>query len=264
MSQHLVRREDRGPLAVLKLCRPERRNALSRSLMAELADQLQQAVLNRSVRGIVITGEGPTFCAGMDLKEAAALPDGPEAEATAVADARSLSDLIDQIHRCPKITVAALNGDALGGGAGLAMACDFVVANDLARVGYPEVRVGMVAAIVMHDLVRLVGLRRARTLLLTGQSISAGEAERWGLVSRVVSPATCLDAAASLALSLLGSSPNAVATTKRLLDEATHYPSDLRGSAAISASIRVSDEAREGILAFLEKRPPGWARDETA
>ncbi len=164
-----------------------------------------------------------------------------------------------QIHDCPKPVVAALDGDALAGGAGLAMACDLVVAADSARIGYPEVKRGLVAAIVMHDLTRLVGDRRARQLLLTGDPIAAVEAERWGLVNRVVPAAQCLEAAMELGRSLVESGPISLAATKKQLDETTRRPRDLRGAAAVSAAIRVSDEASEGMAAFLEKRRPSWA-----
>ena len=117
---------------------------------------------------MILTGAGPAFCSGMDLKEAVAAHPDAEDEKKAVAYSRAIADLIWQVHRIPRPTIAALNGDALAGGAGLAAACDFVIAAEGARIGYPEVRRGMVAAIVLHDLIRQVGDRRARDLLLTG------------------------------------------------------------------------------------------------
>jgi enoyl-CoA hydratase/carnithine racemase len=111
----------------------------------------------------------------------------------------------------------------------------------------------------MHDLTRLVGDRRARQLLLTGEPVSAAAAERWGLVNRVVPAEECLPTALALGQSLAESGPIALATTKKQLDEASRRPRDLRGSAAVSAAIRVSEEAAEGMAAFLEKRPPRWA-----
>ena len=122
----------------------------------------------------------------MDLKEAVAADPDAEDEKKAVAYSQALADLIWQVHQIPKPTIAALNGDAMAGGAGLASACDFAIAAEGARLGYPEVRRGLVAAIVMHDLIRQVGDRRARDLLLSGRLIDAVEAERWGLVNRVV------------------------------------------------------------------------------
>jgi methylglutaconyl-CoA hydratase len=258
MGEPLVIRADHGPVVVLTLNRPDRRNALSRALLAELGDALSRASAQTGPRAIVITGSGPTFCSGMDLKEAAEPGSGPEAERKAIADVQAIADLIAQVHQTPKPVIAALNGDAYAGGAGLASACDFVIASGHARIGYPEVKRGLVAAIVMHDLVAQVGARRARALLLGGEPIAADEAERWGLVNRVVPGDRCLDEAIALGRALAAGGPLAVATTKRLVDEATGRPADLRGPAAVSAAVRVSEEAEEGLRAFLEKRPPAW------
>jgi methylglutaconyl-CoA hydratase len=258
MSEPCVLRADEGPVAVLTLNRPERRNALSRALIAELGDALNRIEVEQGVRSVVLTGAGPVFCAGMDLKEAAAVEDD-EAEKASVDHLQAISDLIDQIHRLPKPTVAALGGHASAGGAGLALSCDFVLAAPGVQIGYPEVRRGLVPSIVLHDLIRLVGERHARFLLLTGDSIDAAEAERWGLINRVVAGESCLPEAIALARSLAACGPRALATTKRLIDEASGRPPDLRGAAAVSAAVRVSDEAVEGMRAFLEKRPPRWA-----
>jgi len=257
-NDRFIERTDHGPVAVLTLSRPERRNALSRALVDQLGDALARASVEPGVRAVVITGAGSVFCAGMDLKEASASVGSPEAEKQAVSDVQAIADLIQQLHGLPKPVVAALNGDAHAGGAGLAAACDLVVAARHARIGYPEVRRGLVAAVVLHDLVRQVGERRARELLLTGAPIDAETAERWGLVNRVVPVELCLPTALELARSLVGSAPKAVETTKHLLDEAGGRP-DLRGAAAVTAAVRVSEEAEEGMRAFLEKRPPRWA-----
>jgi methylglutaconyl-CoA hydratase len=262
MSQEtFVRTDSRGPVALITIDRADRRNALSSPVIAGLGDALDRARYDPTIRSIVLTGAGPSFCSGMDLREVVQTLSTvePEAERAAIAGAQALADLIAQIHECPKPVIAALNGDALAGGAGLAMACDLVVAAESARIGYPEVRRGLVAAIVMHDLARLVGDRRARQLLLTGDPIHAADAERWGLVNRVVPDADCLDAAVGLGRSLVDAGPIALASTKKQLDEATRRPRDLRGSAAVSAAVRVSDEAAEGVRAFLEKRRPAWA-----
>lgn len=259
MSGPLVLRQDHGPVVVLTLNRAEQRNALSRALIAELGDALTKVEPETRVRAVVLTGAGPVFCAGMDLKEAAQSGSEPEAEKTAIADVRSIADLIAQIHAMSKVTIAALNGDAYAGGAGLALTCDFVIAADSARIGYPEVKRGLVAAVVMHDLVRQVGERRARALLLSGEPIGAAEAERWGLVNKVVPRDACLDEALTLGRSLVASAPGAVSATKRLIDEASRRPADLRGAAAVTAAVRVGAEADEGIRAFVEKRRPRWA-----
>ena len=259
MSDLTILRENQGDVALLVLNRPESRNALSRALIARLGDAIRDVAADSGIRVVVLTGAGPTFCAGMDLKEAELAGRSEEAERVAVADVQSIADLIQQIHTLPKPTVAALNGDALAGGAGLATACDFVVAASGARIGYPEVRRGLVAAIVMHDLVRQVGERRARALLMSGEPIDAAEAERWGLINRVVDPTLRRAEALGLARGLVASAPQALATIKRLIDEASLRPADLRGAAAVSAAVRVSEEAAEGIRSFLEHRRPVWA-----
>lgn len=259
MAEPLVVREVNGSVAFVVLNRPDRRNALSRALVAELGDALSAHAADPAVRSVVLTGAGGVFCAGMDLNEAEASGHTAEAERGAIADVQAVADLIQQVHALAKPTIAALNGDAYAAGAGLAAACDFVVAAEGAKIGYPEVKRGLVAAVVMDDLVRQVGSRRARALLLTGEPVDADEAERWGLVNRVVAPARVRDEAAALARSLAAGGPKAMATVKRLLDEAGGRPPDLRGAAAVSAAVRVSDEALEGMRAFLEKRPPRWA-----
>ena len=258
MSAGIVLREDHGPVVVLTLNRPERRNALSRVLVDALSDALDRIAAEPGPRAVVLTGAGPAFCAGMDLKEAALSNQGFDAERVAIADVQALADLIAQVHALPRPTIAALNGDAYAGGAGLASACDFAIASAGARIGYPEVRRGLVAAIVMHDLIRQAGERRARWLLLTGAAIDAAEAERWGLVNRVVPAEQCLAEAIALGRGLAECGPLAVQTTRHLIDEASGRPNDLRGAAAVSAQVRVSDEAQEGLRAFLEKRPPRW------
>ena len=263
-TDSLILREDHGPVVLLALNRPQARNALSRALVSMLGDTLSTVAAETDVRAVVFTGVGPAFCAGMDLKEAEAAGRDADTERRAVEDVQAIADLIQQIHTLPKPTVAALNGDALAAGAGIASACDFVVAASGARIGYPEVKRGLVAAIVLHDLVRQVGERRARSLLLTGEPIDATEAERWGLVNRVVPAGDCKAAALELARTVSGGGPLALATIKKLVDEATFRPGDLRGAAAVSAAVRVSEEAMEGMRAFLEKRPARWVSQSPA
>jgi methylglutaconyl-CoA hydratase len=261
MGLEIVVREDHGPVALLILNRPDRRNALSRTMVAELGDLLASIDAETAIRSVVITGAGSTFCSGMDLKEAEATRDRVDAERQSIDDVVAIADLIQQVHTLSKPTIAALNGDAYAGGAGLATACDFVVAASTAKLGYPEVRRGLVAAVVMHDLIRQVGERRARELLIGGEPISAVVAERWGLVNRVVAPEACRNEALALAQSLIACGPHAVETTKRQIDDTSGRPGNLRGAAAISAAVRVSEEAFEGMSAFLEKRPAPWATD---
>ncbi len=259
MSTRPLLCENRGAVAVLTLNRPERRNALSRALLAQLRDAVDDVGVDVGVRAVVLTGAGVAFSTGMDLKEAAEMHATAEGEYAMVAVLKEFADLLQCIHTLPKPVIAAVNGDALAGGAGLMAACDLAVAAETARIGYPEVRRGLVAAIVMHDLTRQVGDRRARQLLLTGDLISSKLAQDWGLVNTVTPAERCLDEAIRMAEGLIESGPTALATTKRLLDETEGRPPNLRGAAAISAVVRASEEAHEGISAFIEKRPPRWA-----
>jgi methylglutaconyl-CoA hydratase len=258
MSANLVLREDRGSIAILTLNRPEKRNALSRALVAALRDEIDKVRVEEHTRVVVLTGAGSAFCAGMDLKEAVSLDDADDAEQTTIAILQQFADLLQCVHKLSKPTIAAVSGDAFAGGAGLMAACDLVVASESALIGYPEIKRGLVASVVLHDLSRQVGDRRARELLLTGEPISAEVAMEWGMVNLVSPKGGCLSQAILLAQDLLKSGPEAIATTKRLLDETLGRPHDLRGAAAVSAAVRVSDEAREGIRAFIEKRPPSW------
>jgi methylglutaconyl-CoA hydratase len=258
MSTRPLIREDRGPVAILTLNRPDRRNALSHDLLAQLRDVLDQVGVDTAIRAVVVTGAGAAFCSGMDLKEAAEMDATPDGEHAMVAVLKEFADLLHCLHTLPKPTIAAVNGDALAGGAGLMAACDLAVAAEAARIGYPEVRRGLVAAMVMHDLIRQVGDRRARQLLLTGDLIIARQAREWGLVNDVKPAEQCLAEAIRIAESLVECGPSALANTKRLLDETEGRPPNLRGAAAISAVVRASEEAREGIAAFVEKRAPRW------
>ena len=258
MSDLLVTRTDDGPVAILTLNRPDKRNALSRALMTELENQLDRAAHDPKMRSVVVTGAGTVFCAGMDLREAARERESAEAEHQAVISLQQYADLVQKLHTLAKPTIAALNGDALAGGAGLFAACDFAVASSTARIGYPEVLRGLVPSVVMYDLTRLVGDRRARLLLLTGSLIMSSVAHDWGMVNEVTSPEQCLAAAVRVGKNMVHAGPRAVAAIKRLLDDTQGRPKSLRGAAAVSAAIRVSEEAQEGIQAFLEKRAPRW------
>ena len=179
-----VLRSDDGPVAILTLNRPDRRNALSRALMRELEDHLGRACHDPKIRALVLTGAGTVFCAGMDLREAACERGNSEAEQHAVVTLQEYADLVQTLHTLPKPTLAALNGDALAGGAGLVAACDFVIASSSAHIGYPEVLRGLVPAIVMHDLTRCLGDRRARQLVLSGELITARQRTSGGCSAR--------------------------------------------------------------------------------
>jgi len=206
----LVRYEVRKSAAILTLERAEKRNALSRELIAALAKTIEHAGNDPDARCVVLTGDGPAFCAGMDLDELRGTVEN-SAEAEMVwDDARKLSNLYRLIYELPKPTIAAVNGAAVAGGAGLVTVCDLALAVPTAKFGYPEVRRGLVAAMVLPHLLRHVGERAARWMLLTGELIDAAEAERIGLVNAVVEPQELLSTALRWASSCAEGGPLAV------------------------------------------------------
>ncbi len=245
--------------AVLTLNRPDRRNALSRGMVAALADAVRRAAGDPDVRAVILTGSGPAFCGGMDLHELREVHDAGDDPARVLADTRAVADLLDLIYGLPKPTVAAVNGPAIAGGAGLVSVCDLAVAVPTAKFGYPEVRRGLVAAIVTPQLLRLVGERAARWLLLTGEPIDAVDALRIGLVNAVTSPEGLLETAGGWARSLAEGGPNALASTKDLLRRCGTPPLSADDLARASAAPRLTPECRDGLTAFFDRRPAPWS-----
>jgi len=246
--------EKRTPqITVLTLNRPERRNALTIELLTELISAIHVASKEPSVRILILQGAGAAFCTGLDLKEAA---DQAKAYATAEAVANTLIT-ISQTHL---ITVAAVHGAAVAGGAGIMSACDFVVAAVRTKIGYPEVRRGLIAGLVMTFLRRQIGERNMRELLLGSELIDAERAREIGLVNRVVARDDLMSEALKFAESTLQGAPGAVAETKRLIEELwwRSVKGDIDLALKYHMQARESAEAREGIAAFNEKRKPNW------
>lgn len=255
----LVRYEVRGSAAVLTLDRADRRNALSRALITDLDAAVARAVDEPAVRSFIVTGAGPVFCAGMDLAELQESL-GAAAEASPVwDDALRLARLYDRIYTAPKPSIAAVNGSAVAGGAGLVSVCDLAVSVPEAKFGYPEVRRGLVAAMVMPHLMRHVGERMARWLLLTGELIDAAAAERAGFVNAVVPAGELLSAALAWAGSLAEGGPEALRQTRELLGQFSRQALSVEDAAKASAAPRLTDECRQGLEAFFAKRPVPWA-----
>jgi methylglutaconyl-CoA hydratase len=262
MSDDLVLYERLPPAAVLTLNRPDRRNALSRALIAALADAFGSAADDVQVRCIILAGAGPSFCAGMDLAELQESLTAPGEESPVWQDALRLANLYERIYASPKPTIAAVNGAAMAGGAGLVTVCDVAVAAPDAKFGYPEVRRGLVAAMVMPHLLRHVGERAARWLLLTGEVIGAEEAERVGLVNAVAPEGRLAETALQWARSLADGGPVALARTKELLHRFSRQAMALDEAAAASAAPRLSQECRQGLEAFFARRPAPWCNAE--
>ena len=240
-------------ITVITLNRPERRNALTVELLTELCAAIKVASDEPQTRVVILRGAGAAFCTGLDLKEAA---DQTKAHATAEMVANTLI-AISQTHL---VTIAAVHGAAVAGGAGIMSACDFVVAAERTKIGYPEVRRGLVAGLVMTLLRRQVGERNMRELLLGSELIEVERAKAIGLVNRVVARNDLMTEALKFADSVLQGAPSAVAQTKRLIDELRwrSVKDDVDLALKYHMEARESDEAREGIAAFNERRRPNW------
>ena len=253
----MVRRDSADGVRTLVLNRPAKRNALSAGMVLQLSQNLSDAAADPDVRVVAIRGEGPDFCAGADLSELAASQTlGPE---EGLADAGRLGELFVRIRRLPRPVVAVVTGRALGGGCGLATACDLVVARQDAVFGYPEVHLGFVPALVMSILRRKVGESVALELLLRGHRIGADRAGSAGLVNQVVEGAGFEPAVAEYLSDLAARPPTAVALTKRLfhgLDGAGFEDSIARG-AEVNALARMTGDCRDGVQEFLRRRQRG-------
>ncbi len=240
-------------ITVVTLNRPDRRNALTIELLTELQAAIKIASEQPEQRVLILQGAGAAFCTGLDLKEAA---DHTKAHATAEMVANSLV----AISQTRLITIAAVHGAAVAGGAGIMSACDFVVAAQRTKIGYPEVRRGLVAGLVMTFLRRQVGERNMRELLLGSELIDAERAKEIGLVNRVVARDDVMSEAQKFAESVLQGGPGVLAQTKRLIEElwSNSVKEDVDLALKYHLEARESDEAREGIAAFNEKRKPRW------
>jgi methylglutaconyl-CoA hydratase len=240
-------------ITVLTLNRPERRNALTIELLSELNAAIKIASDQPQERVIMLRGAGAAFCTGLDLKEAAD-------QAKAHATAEMVANTLVAISQTRLITIAAVHGAAVAGGAGIMSACDFVVAAQGTKIGYPEVRRGLVAGLVMTFLRRQVGERNMRELLFSSELIDAQRAKEIGLVNRVVAQDDVMSEAQRFAESVLQGAPDALAQTKRLVDELwwRSVNEDVDLALKYHLQARESTEAHEGIAAFNEKRKPKW------
>src|ERR1700690_1420002 len=205
-----------GSLAVLTLNRPDKRNAISYELIGELLRALDE-IEQSAAQILILTGAGKAFCSGMDLDNLRSITGRSEDENR--ADSETMARLFRTLYEFPKVTIAAVNGPAVAGGCGLATLCDFTLASTEASFGYTEVRIGFVPAIVSTFLLRQVGEKQARDLLLTGRIFGADEALRMGLVSEVVAPENLVARARELAALLTENSTASLRATKKLLND---------------------------------------------
>lgn len=248
-------------VALVTLNAPASRNSLSRQMIATLDATVADLSADASVAAIVLAAAGPAFCAGHDLKELArhrADPDGGRAfyEETMRACAR----LMQAIVRCPKPVIAAVEGVATAAGCQLVATCDLAVAAEAAKFATPGVNIGLFCSTPMVALARNVPRKRAMEMLLLGEMLSAAEAERHGLVNRVVPPGQVLDEALAMARIIAGKSQVTVAVGKEAFYRQIEQPlTEAYGyAAAVMVENMMARDAEEGIAAFLEKRPPVW------
>ena len=254
----LVLYEARYPAVILTLNRTDKRNALSRALIDSLAKAFSRANEDAGARCVILAAAGPVFCAGMDLAELQESLAAPKESSPVWEDALRLAKLYDLIYTLPKPTIAAVQGSAVAGGAGLVTVCDLAIAVADAKFGYPEVRRGLVAAMVMPHLMRHVGERLARYLLLTGEVIDAVAALHGGLINEVVAEGALLDRALALATACAEGGPNALAKTKEFLHRFSRQALSIDEAAQASAAPRLTDECRQGLRAFFAKQPVPW------
>ncbi len=248
--------ENRGHVRVLTLDRPERRNALSSELQADLVDQLLDAAESGAVRAIVLIGNGPAFCAGFDLKEIRERDDrGEPFRPPMNRPGRSVFEVVTET---PIPIVAALQGHAVAGGFELALACDLRIAAPGIKLGLPEATIGMGANFGSVVLPKRIPMGIALEMLLTGEYVSSEVAERWGLVNRVVDADAVLSTALELAERIAGNAPISVRRMKETAVKGVDLPLWQALRLDVGPNPYLSEDRREGIAAYLEKRSPEW------
>jgi len=248
--------DSQGDVTTVRLRRPDVRNALNEAMIAELTQAF--GGLPASTRVAVLAGEGTAFCAGADaewMKRSKAFSREENER-----DAAALARLLTTIDECPVPVIARVSGAALGGGAGLVAACDIAVADEAAQFGFPEVRLGLVPAVISTFVLPRIGTRAARRYFLTGERFAAPQALALGLVHEVTRADALDSKVESIVREILLGGPKAVGAAKRLIRDIAGLPRDraIEETIRVISGIRVSPEAQEGLGAFLEKRKPHW------
>lgn len=257
MSGLILLDSPRPGITILTLNRPERRNALSIALMSELIDSLSSLATDGSARVVIIRGAGPVFCAGLDLAEA-------QEETLVQRSADLVAKTLSALKFGPLVTIAAVQGGAYAGGAGVVAACNMAIAGRECKLGFPEARRGLLPALICDVLKSKVREGDLTELFLVGEPIDAQRAKEIGLLQHVVADEDLIAEALKMAQGVLAGGPKTIVDTKTLIHHA--YQREVSENPAGGSSIddhlkaRRSDEAAEGLRAFLEKRPPSWMR----
>ncbi len=260
LGSQLVRVRVHDASGTVVLERPEKRNALSRQMLTQLRQAFEDLHQEKKVRAVILTGAGDCFSAGVDLQETHDAMSEEDAQRRWFDDCIAQKELIEFMLRFPKPIVAAVNGPALGLGATLVLASDLVVGTEGADFGFPEVRRGLVSGLAVPLLAFRLGAYAAADLLLRGQTVTCSECHRMGIYRWVVAEELVWAKADAIARDLSSTAAEAVAMSKRLLNETIGelLPTHLAAGAAATATARTTEAAAEGIEAFLEKRPPEW------
>jgi methylglutaconyl-CoA hydratase len=248
-----------GPVCRVILARPEVRNAFDDVLVAELTEAFAALSEDPQTRVVILAGDGPSFCAGADV--AWMRKAGGYSREESEADARRMAWMLRTIDACARPVVVAAHGHAIGGGVGLVAAGDIAIAEEGTVFSLAEVKLGILPSVISPYVLRAIGPRNARDLFLTGDRFDAREALRIGLVHQVVPSGQLAEACQRKVDSLLTSGPEAVGVAKRLIEQVTGLGPEeaMPLTVQIIAERRASEEAKEGLTAFLEKRPPKWA-----
>jgi len=256
-----LRLERQGPVVRVVLARAGVRNAFDDGLIAELTRAFGEAGSDPGVRVVVLSGDGPSFCAGADVNWMRKA--GGYSRLENEADAQRMARMLRAIDACPKPVVALAHGAAIGGGVGLVAAADIAIAAEGTVFSLAEVRLGILPAVISPYVLRAIGPRSARDLFLTGDRFDAREAHRIGLVHHVAAAGELEEAGRRKVASLLAAGPEAVGVAKKLIEKVAGLNPDdaMPLTVATISERRASAEAKEGLTAFLEKRKPSWAKE---
>ena len=255
----LITYSSKDRIGYITLNRPEKRNALNQEMVDALKAAFARVAADEAVKIVVLRATGEAFCAGADLEYLKKLQQFTFEEN--LADSRNLMELYKQVYTLPKVVIAQVQGAALAGGSGLVTVCDFAFAVTEAKFGYTEVRIGFIPAIVATFLLRKIGEGRAKELLLTGRLISADEAARLGMITRVVDKSAIEKEVESFAIHMInGTSAQSLATTKSLIGEVqTRSLNDaLELAARENAKARATEDCKRGVDSFLQKKELKW------
>lgn len=253
MTECIKMNREHPGITIISLNRPDKRNALTIQLMNEVIDVVRETNELPDQRALILQGEGSAFCTGLDLNEAGDL-------SVAEESANAIAQMLFEIYSSSVITIASVKGYAIAGGAGLSSVCDYVIADENAKFGFPEVRRGLIPAIVLTFLKSQLKERDLRELFLLGELVTAEEAKHIGLVNQVVPLDELEEDALAIARKALHGGPGSVTHLKRLIDHFTlrGFQADLEHALAFHKMARTHKEAQEGIRAFIEKRNPSW------